>query len=120
MTVDIISLKGIQVDCVIGVWKWERHTRQKVIINIDMATDIRQAASTDQLDDTLNYKGVSKRISAFAADSAFKLVETLAEQIAGILLKEFSIPWCRVVVEKPAALSGVRNVCITIERGVKS
>ena len=117
---DIISLKGIQVDCVIGVWKWERHTRQKVVINIDMATDIRKAADSDQLQDTLDYKGVTKRISAFAADSAFNLVETMAERIADILVKEFSIPWCRVEVEKPAALRGVRNVGVTIERGAKT
>lgn len=117
---DIISLKGIQVDCVIGVWKWERHTRQKVVINIDMATDIRKAAASDQLEDTLDYKGVSKRISAFVADSAFNLVETMAERIADILVEEFSIPWCRVEVEKPAALRGVRNVGIIIERGAKS
>ncbi|MFC1664480.1 dihydroneopterin aldolase [Pseudomonadota bacterium] len=117
---DIISLKGLQVECVIGVWKWERQTRQKVVVNIDMATDIRKAAASDQLDDTLDYKGVSKRISSFVFDSEFNLVETLAEQIATILLVEFSLSWCRVQVEKPAALRGVRNVSITIERGEKS
>ena len=117
---DIISLKGIRVDCVLGVWKWERHIRQKVVINIDMATNISKAAASDQLEDTLDYKGVSKRISAFVTDSKFNLVETLAQRIAGILSEEFSIPWCRVEVEKPAALRGVRNVSITIERGLKS
>ena len=120
MSVDIISLKGIRVDCVIGVWKWERHTRQKVVINIDMATDIRKAAASDQLEDTLDYKGVSKRIAAFVADSGFNLVETMVERIAAMLLEEFSISWCRVEVEKPAALRGVGNVSITIERGIKS
>ena len=117
---DIISLKGVQVECVIGVWKWERQTRQKVIINLDMATDIRKAAASDELADTLNYKGVSKRISSFVTDSEYNLVESLAEKIATILLKEFSIPWCRVQVEKPAALRGVRNVSVVIERGVKN
>ena len=117
---DIISLKGMQVECVIGVWKWERQTRQKVIINLDMAIDIRKAAASDELADTLNYKGVSKRISSFVTDSEYNLVESLAEKIATILLKEFSIPWCRVQVEKPAALRGVRNVSVVIERGVKS
>lgn len=114
---DIIFLKDLKAECVIGVWNWERQIRQRVTINLEMGTDIQRAAASDQLDDTLNYKAVAKRVVAFVEESEYQLIETLAERIAGLLREEFSIPWCRVTVDKGGAVRGSRGVGVVIERG---
>ena len=114
---DIIYLKDLRIDTVIGIYDWERQTRQTIILDIEMATDIAKAARTDHIDDTLNYKTVAKRIMAFAGESEFQLVETLAEKIAEILLNEFDIPWLKLSLNKQGAVRGVRDVGVIIERG---
>ena len=114
---DIIFLHGLKVDAVIGIWDWERKIRQTVVIDLDMATNIRKAAETDSVDDTLNYKLVAKRVQQFVSDSEFQLVETLAENIARIVIEEFDIGWVRVRVNKPGAIRGAKDVGVIIERG---
>ena len=114
---DIIFLHGLKVDTVIGIWDWERKIRQSVVIDLEMAADIRKAAETDSVDDTLNYKLVAKRLQQFVSESEFRLVETLAERIAGIVNDEFGVPWVRVRVNKPGAIRGAQDVGIIIERG---
>ncbi len=114
---DTIFLHDLKVETVIGIWDWERKIRQTVLIDIDMATDIRKAAASDSVEDTLNYKAVAKRVQKFVEESSFQLVETLAERIAGIVTDEFDVPWVRVRVSKPGAIRGAKNVGILIERG---
>jgi 7,8-dihydroneopterin aldolase/epimerase/oxygenase len=116
---DIIFLKELRVETIIGVFDWERKIKQTVVVDLEIAADVRKAAATDNLDDTINYKAVSKRLVDFISQSEFQLVETLAERIAEILLTEFSVPWVRVQLHKPGALSGVQDVGIIIERGIK-
>jgi len=114
---DIIFLHELKVDAVIGIWDWERKIRQTVVIDLDMATNIRKAAETDSVEDTLNYKLVAKRVQQFVANSEFQLVETLAENIARIVIDEFGIAWVRVRVNKPGAIRGAKDVGVIIERG---
>ena len=117
---DKIFLHGLKIDTVIGIWDWERKIRQSVVIDLDMAADIRRAAESDSVDDTLNYKLVAKRLQQFVADSEYRLVETLAERIAEIVTSEFRVAWVRVRVNKPGAIRGARDVGVIIERGEKS
>lgn len=114
---DIIFLRGLQVDTVIGIYDWERKIRQTVIIDLDMATDICRAAATDDIVHTLDYKAVSKRIITFVEASEFFLVETLAERITAIILEEFAVPWVRLTLNKKGAISSATDVGIQIERG---
>ncbi len=116
---DIIFLHDLRVETVIGIWGWERKIRQTVAIDLEMAADIRKAAASDSVEDTLNYKAVAKRLQQFVGDSSFQLVETLAEKIAGIVLDEFGVPWVRVRVNKPGAIRGARDVGVLIERGTR-
>jgi dihydroneopterin aldolase len=117
---DIIFLRGLQIDTVIGIYDWERKIRQTVIIDLEMGTDIRKAAATDDIAHTLDYKTLSKRIIAFVEASEFQLVETLAEKISNIILDEFSVPWLRLTLNKKGAISGASDVGIQIERGAKA
>lgn len=113
---DIIFLHDMKVDTVIGVWAWERKIRQTVAIDLDMAADIRKAAASDDVADTLDYKSVAKRVQSFVGESSFQLVETLAENIAAIVLEEFAVEWVRVRVNKPGAIRTARDVGVLIER----
>lgn len=117
---DTIYLHGLTVDAVIGIWEWERKIRQKVVIDIDMDADIRKAAASDSVEDTLNYKAVAKRVIELAETSGFQLVETLAERVAEIVRTEFDVPWVRVKINKPGAIRGSRDVGVIIERGVRA
>ena len=114
---DIIYLNDIRVETIIGIYEWERRTRQTVVLDIEMGTDIRTAAASDDIVDTLNYKAVAQRVIAYASGSEFHLVETLAEKIAGILLHEFKTPWCRIRLNKQGVVKGVRDIGVIIERG---
>ena len=117
---DITFLHGLKVDCVIGIWDWERRTRQTIVIDLDMASDVSKAAQSDDIKDAVDYKAVSKRLQEFVSQSEFQLVETLAERIANIVMDEFSVPWVRVRINKKGAVSNAGDVGIIIERGAKS
>lgn len=117
---DTIFLRELEIDATIGIFEWEKRIKQKVRIDLEMATDIAKAAATDSIDDTLDYKAISKRVTQFVEDSSYELIETLIEKVAEILLKEFHIPWVRVTISKPGAVRGSRDVGITIERGNRS
>ncbi len=113
---DIIFLGGLTTECIIGIWDWERRVKQKIVLDIEMASDIRKAAASDHIDDTLDYKRVSKRLLQFVGDSQFQLVETLTERIAEIVVTEFDVPWVRVRLNKQGAIRGSRDVGIMVER----
>ena len=114
---DIVYIRDLRVDTVIGIYDWERAIRQTVRIDLDLATDIRKAADTDNIDDTLSYKTVAKRVAEFVRESEFLLIETLAERIASLILAEFSTPWLRLTIGKPGAVTGSSEVGVMIERG---
>jgi dihydroneopterin aldolase len=113
---DRIFLRGLAVECIIGFIEWERRIKQTVVIDLELPVDCRRAARTDEVADTLDYKQVAKRVIAFVSDSQFKLVETLAERTALLILQEFGVDWVRVGINKPGAIRGSRDVGVTIER----
>ena len=114
---DIIYLNDLRIDTVIGVYDWERRTKQTIVFDLEMATDIKKAANSDNLKDTLNYKAVAKRLFSFVGDSEFELVEALAERVAELIMQEFNVPWIRLRLNKKGAVRGVRDVGVIIERG---
>ena len=116
---DIIYINDLRIEAIIGIYGWERKTRQTVVLDIEMGTDIRKASTTENVEDTINYKLVAERLFDFVGGSEFELVETLAEQISDILLNEFNVPWLRLKLNKQGALKGVRDVGVIIERGNK-
>ncbi|WP_129642113.1 dihydroneopterin aldolase [Peristeroidobacter agariperforans] len=113
---DKIFLSQLSVECIVGIWDWERRVKQTVIIDVEMAADIRKAAATDHIDDTIDYKRVAKRLLAFVGESQYQLVETLTEQIAKVIVTEFGVSWVKVRLNKRGAIRGARDVGIEIER----
>ena len=114
---DTVFIRDLTMDAVIGVFGWERQVKQKITVNLEMGTDISQAAETDDLAHTLDYKAISQRIRAIVEESQPQLVETLIEQIARAIMGEFNIPWLRISIAKPGAVRGSAAVGVTIERG---
>ncbi|HJU39869.1 dihydroneopterin aldolase [Tahibacter soli] len=114
---DTVFIEDLRIETVIGIYDWERKIRQVVAIDLEMAFDNTKPAATDRIEDTLDYKAVSKRLIAFVEASHFELVETLAERCAAIVLDEFGVSWLRLKLSKPGAVRGSRAVGVRIERG---
>jgi dihydroneopterin aldolase len=113
---DKIFLTALKTECIVGIWDWERKVKQTVVIDLEMACDIRKAAHSDHIDDTVDYKKVSKRLLTFIGESQYQLVETLTENIARIVITEFDVSWVRVRLNKQGAIRNSRDVGILIER----
>jgi len=114
---DIIFIRDLRIDTVIGIYDWERSIKQTVHIDLELATDIASAAASDRIEDALNYKAVAKSVIAFVEESSFQLVETLAERIVALVREEFSVAWVRLTLNKGGAVRGAQGVGVIIERG---
>ncbi len=113
---DRIFISDLRIDAVIGIYEWERRIKQTIAIDLELAADIRRAASTDAIEDTVNYKAVTKRVIDFVEASEFQLIESLSERIAEIILNEFGLRWVKITLSKPRAVRGARDVGVVIER----
>ncbi|MGH8233815.1 MAG: dihydroneopterin aldolase [Rhodanobacteraceae bacterium] len=114
---DTVFIERLTVETVIGVYDWERKVRQPVVLDVEMAFDNTRPAASDSIEDTLDYKAVSKRLVAFVEASSFQLVETLAERCANIIRDEFGVAWVRLKLAKPGAVRGAKAVGVVVERG---
>jgi dihydroneopterin aldolase len=113
---DRVFIEDLRVETVIGIYDWEREIRQVVSLDLEMGFDIRKAALSDAIADTLDYKAVSKRLIQFVESSQFQLVEKLADQCAALVLREFPVRWLRLKLSKPGAVRGSSAVGVIIER----
>lgn len=117
---DKIFLQELEISCVIGIFDWERKIRQKIVIDLEFPCDARKAAKRDSIKDTVDYKSIAKRTASFVSESTFFLIETLAEELAQLLIREFRLAEIRVRVAKPGAIRGAKSVGIEIfRRGTK-
>jgi dihydroneopterin aldolase len=116
---DIIFLRGLHIETIVGIYDWERVNRRIVVLDLEMATDNRKAAASDAIGDALDYSAVSRRIVSFVEQSSFFLVETLAERICEIIRSEFNVNWVRLTLNKKGAIQDASDVGVIIERGEK-
>jgi len=113
---DAILIRDLRVEALIGIHKRERHVAQTVSIDLDIGLPGDKVFESDQVADTIDYEQVAIRIRALAASGHFRLVETLAERIARLLLEDFGAPWLKVSVAKIGILGNAKFVGVTIER----
>lgn len=116
---DIVYIRDLRIETIIGIYDWEREVKQTVSLDLEMATDIRAAARTDDIAHALNYKAVTKRLIDYVESRHALLVESLAEEVAALVLEEFPVPWLRLRLSKPGAVRGAQDVGLIIERGSK-
>lgn len=114
---DIVYIRELRAATVIGVYDWERSVRQILVLDLELAADNRRAAASDEIGDALDYAALSARVLAYIEESEFQLIETLAEQVASLVMAEFGVPWLRLRLAKPGAVAQARDVGVLIERG---
>jgi 7,8-dihydroneopterin aldolase/epimerase/oxygenase len=115
--VDLVSVRDLSVEAVIGVYDWEREITQTLVFTVEMGADVRAAARRDDLD--LDYSAVAQTIASVVQDGRFRLIETAAERVAERLLADHPVTWLRLEVRKPIAVGGY-TAAVTIERGVRA
>lgn len=114
---DIIFLRDLKVDTLIGVYEWEKRVPQTLQLDLEIALPNSRACQSDNIHDALDYADIVRDIQNALASRHFNLLEALAEHIAQILLKDFNAPWVKVSVAKLNAIRSSRMVGISIERG---
>ncbi|MDO8270546.1 MAG: dihydroneopterin aldolase [Gammaproteobacteria bacterium] len=117
---DIVYIHDLRIETIIGIYDWERERRQTVSLDLEMGTDIRPAAATEDIALALDYHAVAMRLIGYIEGSEFLLLETMAESVAALVMREFSVPWLRLRIGKPGAVAGARDVGVSIERGSRS
>lgn len=113
---DKVFIHGLQVATVIGVYDWEQEAEQPLLLDIECATDTRAAAAADDIGLAVDYGSMAERVRQYVAASRVALLETLAEQLASMLLAEYAIARVQIRINKPQAVPGVSAVGICIER----
>lgn len=113
---DKVFIEALQIECIIGIYDWERTIRQPIVLDIEMAFDNRIPAASDNIEHTLDYKAVSKRLIQFVSESSFGLVETLAERCCDIILDEFKVSKVKLKLSKIGAVRGAKAVGVKLKR----
>jgi dihydroneopterin aldolase len=115
--VNIVYIRALRAQAVIGVYEWERHIRQTLVLDLEMASDTAHAAASDQIADALDYAAISSRVIALVEASEYQLLETLADAVARMITREFGVPWLRLRLSKPGAVAAADDVGVIIETG---
>ena len=113
---DLIYIKDLRVQTIIGIFGWEREVRQEVSIDLEMEFDCKKAAKNDAIEDTIDYKKITKGIIKFVEESEFQLQETLAEGIADLVKNKYKVGSLKLRVSKPGALRHAEDVGVIICR----
>lgn len=113
---DTIFIDDIPTQAVIGIHDFEKAAAQKLWISVEMGTDIRQAAATDDVAHALNYDEISRFIDDYVRKTQVELLETLAEQLAAELFKHFAMLSIKLRIQKPGAIAYTQKVGLVIYR----
>lgn len=113
---DKIYIRDLALRCIIGLYPEEREKKQDVLINATLITDLRAAGQSDDLSDTVDYKAIKVNILDFVEHSRFQLIESLADGIAEICLKDPRVQSATVTIDKPGALRFCKSVAVEITR----
>ena len=113
---DIIYIKDLRVKTIIGIFDWERKVKQEVSIDLEFPFDCKKAATTDSIEDTVDYKSIAKGVIKFVEESSFQLQETLAEGIASLVKDEYGVESIKLRVSKPGAIRGSKDGGLIIHR----
>ena len=114
---NIVYIKGLQAQSVIGVYAWEREIRQTLVLDLEMASDTARAAASDQIVDALDYATISSQVISLVEGSEYQLIESLAEEVARMVLRDFGVSWLRLRLSKPGAVTAAEDVGVIIEVG---
>ena len=112
-----VFIRGLRAEAVIGVHEWERHIRQVLVLDLEMASDTSRAAATDRIEDALDYAAVAHRVIDLVEGSDCQLLETLADAVVRMVRRDFGVPWLRLRLSKPGAVPEAEDVGVVVESG---
>lgn len=110
-----ILIEQIKVDCIIGVYDFERNNKQPLLIDVELNYDSSSACQTDHLKYAIDYFEITEKIYTFVSQSSYQLIEALASAIARIVLDNKLIETTKITVSKPDALNKASNVSFSLE-----
>lgn len=113
---DIIFLRELKIETLIGVYEWEKRVPQTLQLDLEISLPSSRACHSDDIHDALDYSKIVHHIQSMLSNSHFNLIEALAEHIAQILLIDFNIPWVKISIAKINAIRNSSLVGISIER----
>lgn len=113
---DLVKIQGLTVHALIGVFDFERHAKQRLILDVDMHTDLSLAAATDDVSNTIDYGKVAQRLAELANESSYFLLEALAKEMLDMIFDEFKPQKVTLTVNKPDILKEAENVAISMTR----
>ena len=113
---DKILIRQLKIDTVIGIHEWEKAKTQPILLDLDLSFDCKRAAQTDHIDDALDYFAVCKEVTEFVASNHYELIETLAEQVAQLILSRFPCKKIKLSLYKPEAIDNTETVGLRIVR----
>jgi len=120
MTHDVVFIEALKVDTVIGVYEWEKTIQQTLQFDVEMHTDIRDAAQIDDLSKTVDYAVVADDIVKLTKENQAELIETVAERVAEHILANFNVSSCIIKLRKLGAVASTASVGVQIQRSKKS
>lgn len=113
---DIIYIRNLKIQAIIGIFGWEREVRQEISIDLEISCDCQKAAATDAIEGTVDYKAITKDIINYVESASFQLQETLAEGIADLVKNQHAVSGLKLRVSKPGALRQADDVGVIIHR----
>ena len=113
---DRIYVEDLRVKGTIGIFDWEKKIKQEISLSYEIDHDNLSASKEDKIEATTDYKTITKKIISFIEENKFELVETFAEKIAEMVIKDFDVNWIKLRVSKPGALRFSKDAGVIIER----
>lgn len=112
--VDTLHIKGLKANTRIGVYTWEQHIDQQLLIDISIDTDL--SSCEEDLSKTIDYAALCETVTQFVESNSFQLIETVANQVAQFVQGNFKVTQLTVGVSKPHAIKNADNIQVVVRR----
>ena len=111
---DTLNIKALRVSTKIGVYAWEQRINQQLLLDISIDTNFHD--SQDDLTKTIDYETLCKSVTNYVESKSFQLIETVANEVANLMQKEFKTTHLSVTVSKPCAIKNAENIQVIVRR----
>ncbi len=109
----IIKIENLKLRTIVGIYEWEKKTKQDIVINVEIEFDGTKAIESDDIEDTVDYKTITKQIIAMVEGAQFNLIERIAGEAMRIVMQNQKVEKASVRVDKPGALRFTDSVSVT-------
>lgn len=117
---DKVFIKGLELFTLIGVYDFERDAKQRILVDLELRTDLTPAGKSDNVADTLDYGAIANRLAEIADTASYKLLEALADEMIAVVLTEFAAQTVTLTIHKPDILNNVDTVGISLRRTLRN